>query len=250
MHRLWMLGVIPVVAAATLIASCADNGGDNGGDARPPESGATAQESGVANGDGEDVDELQAVAVRFGEARFRGEYTLTGAAEDDFGEGTLVMYKDGAERIRFDLSAEQDGETTEIVLIETPDASAFCLRNAGEFGLLLGIPEGDGVCFNDDPSGGGASEFSNIVDEIEAGGLEIVERSERTIAGEDAACYRARNASGETSDICFSDDAFLLAAIEPDGSGIEATGVSDQIEDGDFELPYEVSELPGFEGEQ
>jgi hypothetical protein len=180
---------------------------------------------------------------------FRGEYTLTGAPGDELGSGTLVLFKGTDGRVRFELSAEQEGETIEIILIETEDTSAFCLRNAGEFGALLGVPEGEGVCFEDDPTfGAGAGNFNEILDEIEAGEWEVLERSEREIAGQDASCFRTRDAAGEVSDVCFNDDGYLLAALQQDGSGLEATDISGDVEDGDFELPYEVRELPDFSG--
>jgi hypothetical protein len=160
----------------------------------------------------------------------------------------MVMYKDGTDRLRFDISAEEDGETTSIILINTPDLNAFCMEGAGEFAELLGAEAtGEGICLDSDPTGGsGAGDFVDIVDEIENGEWELISQSEREIAGQDATCYETRDAEGEVSTACFSDDGHLLAALQPDGSGIEATSVSDDVGDGDFELPYEVVELPDF----
>jgi hypothetical protein len=231
-----------MIAGLTLFAACDDGGGDGGN----APSTATDGDSG---GDG-DTQDLSALAAAFADATFRGEYTLTGSTDDEeFTNAMLVIYKDGTDRLRFDLSAEQDGEATELLFIETADTSAFCLRNAGEFGLLLGVPEGDGVCFNDDPSGG-AGDYSEIIEDIESGEGEIVERSAREIAGQQADCYRISDAEGSVSDVCFSEEGYLLATTESDGTGLEATTVSGEVGDEDFDLPYEVREFPDLDAEE
>jgi hypothetical protein len=254
--RPWF-AIAMLIAALAIFAACS-SGGDNTADSNENDS-KTAQATAPAgdNGDGGnggdsgDNEDLTEIAHKFVDVSFRGEYKMTGTPDDTFGTGTLVLYKGGADRVRFDISAEQDGETTEIVLVETPDNSAFCLKNAGEFGTLLGVPDGDGVCFNNDPTGGDAAgSFSDIIDEIENGDWEILERSERKVAGEDAKCFKTRDSEGTVSDVCFSDEGYLLSAAESDGSGLEATSVSGDVSDGDFDLPYEVRELPDFGGDQ
>jgi len=235
--------VAAMIAGLALFAACDDGGGGNG------DNGSATATGGAAGNEG-DTQDLAAIAAAFAEATFRGEYELTGSADDEeLTNARLVIYKDRAERLRFDLSAEQDGEETELLFIETAEASAFCLRNAGEFGLLLGIGEGDGVCFNDDPSGG-AGDYSEIIEDIESGEGEILERSEREVAGHDADCYRIRDAEGSVSDVCFSEEGYLLATTEADGSGLEATSIGGNVSDGDFELPYEVREFPSFDAQE
>lgn len=229
MRCVWAAGF--VVAAAALFAAC---GGDGGGNETAT---APAGEPGASS-------ELVALAERFAASSFRGEYTVTGLADSaEFQDARLVIYKDGADKVRFDLSATQDGEPTELLFFETAEMSAFCLRNAGEFGLLLGINEGDGVCFNDE-AGGGAGDYSEIIQDIEQGDGEILERSQRQIAGQQADCYQVSDAQGSISDVCFSAEGYLLATTEADGSGLEATSVSGSVSEGDFTLPYEVREFP------
>ncbi|MEX0749997.1 MAG: hypothetical protein WD359_04235 [Dehalococcoidia bacterium] len=240
----YLFAVAAMLAGLTIFGACDGDGGSND-DGTP---------SAVATGGGDEGDtrDLAAIARRFNETAFRGEYDLTGSVdESEFTNAKLVIYKDGVDRLRFDLSAEEDGEATEVIFIQTPEISAFCLRNAGEFGLLLGVAEDEGVCFNDDPSGGGgAGDYSEIIEQIESGEGEIVERSEREIAGEDGDCYRIRDAEGNVSDACFSGDGYLLAVNETDGSGLEATSVSGTVDDGDFDPPYELRDLPDFGGEE
>jgi hypothetical protein len=254
-----LLTVVVLLAGLLLAVACGGDDDDtNGGGAGAPTAGATT-DGGDAGDDGTDGDgapsgdtaDLLDVAQEFTDASFRGEYKLTAPPGNDLADGTLVIYKSGADRLRFDLTAEQEGETVEVILLETPQASVFCLKNAGEFGLLLGVPEGEGVCFNDDPTAGeGAGDFSDIIEEIESGDWEVVDRSEREIAGEDADCYQTRSPDGQESNVCFSDDAYLLATTEPDGSGLEATSVSGDVDDSDFDTPYEVRELPDIGGGQ
>jgi hypothetical protein len=247
-----------LLAGLVPLAACGGDDNDtNGGGAGSPAPGATTDGGDIdnnGNGDGApsgDTQDLLDIAQEFTDASFRGEYELTGPPGNDLADGTLVIYKSGADKLRFDLTAEQEGQTIEVILLETADASVFCLKNAGEFGLLLGIPEGEGVCFNSDPTGGeGAGDFSDIIEEIEAGDWEVIDRSEREIAGEDADCYQTRSPDGQESNVCFSDDAYLLATTEPDGAGLEATGVSGDVNDSDFDTPYEVRELPDIGGGQ
>jgi hypothetical protein len=239
----WLCAAIALAAGTIIFAACDDGGGGDG-----------ASQT-ATNGDGADdpdARDLSAIAAQFRDASFRGEYNLTGASaeEDGFTNARLVIYKDGQDRLRFDLSAEQDGEETELLFIETPDTSAFCLRNAGEFGILLGVPEGEGVCFNDDPGGedaAGAGDYSEIIEDIESGEGEIIERSEREIAGVQADCYRIRDADGNVSDVCFSEEGYLLATKEPDGTGLEAISISGEVSDDDFSLPYEVRDFPDLD---
>jgi hypothetical protein len=253
MLRLRMIiAVAALVASMTAFAAC-NGGDDNDNNGGGPPVGATAGtgsdpgESG--NGDSGDVDELSAIAERFADSTFQGQYRVIPApGDEDIGDATLAIYKSGADRVRMEIAAEQDGVPTEIILLQTPSASAFCLKNAGEFGALLGIAEGEGVCFNSDPTEGDATgDYSQIIEDIESGNGQIVERSERQIAGQDAKCYRIQEPGGDVTDACFNDDGYLLASTGPDGSGLEATSVSGDVSDTDFDVPYEVREFPTFD---
>lgn len=83
---------------------------------------------------------------------------------------------------------------------------------------------------------------------------EDVDTSQRSIAGIDAACFTASGAltdlgEGE-GEVCFSDEGLLLyLSGEADGASsvFEATSVSTDVTDEDFEPPYEVIELPDLE---
>jgi len=79
-------------------------------------------------------------------------------------------------------------------------------------------------------------------------GLDI-DRSDRTIAGQDAQCYSASGVVGGEegqSEFCFSSDGVPLR-ISGGGGGseftMEATAVEEAVSDADFELPYDVIDL-------
>ncbi len=80
----------------------------------------------------------------------------------------------------------------------------------------------------------------------------LVDSSQRTIAGVDATCFTVSSALaglGE-GEVCFSDDGLLLylsSETNGDSSTFEATSVSTDVTDADFEPPYEIFELPDFD---
>ncbi len=81
---------------------------------------------------------------------------------------------------------------------------------------------------------------------------EGVDTSQRKIAGVDAACFTAKSdlAGQGEGEVCFSDEGLLLyMSSEVDGAStvFEATSVSTDVTDADFEPPYEIIELPDFE---
>jgi hypothetical protein len=234
-----LLALCALLLGAVVFAACDDGYDDPEPDGTP--------EAGGGSGDATIATEAEpaSLARKFRESSFRADYELTNAAGDELEDDDLSIYKQTTERLRFDLSSGRDGETTDIVLIAAPEGSAFCLHNAGEFGELLGIPSGDGVCFADDPTlDATPSEFAVLVSRVANGEFEIIGRDERDIAGEDADCYTIRDAAGAESQMCLSEDGALLAATQPDGSSLEATDVTANVDVSDFALPYEIAELP------
>ena len=163
----------------------------------------------------------------------------------------MRLFKDGQDRFRFDITATQDGQEMSVVFIQNGDTSAFCLKDAGELGPLLGVDAGKGVCFESDPNdpNNPVGSLSTTFEEIENADVTVLETSKREVAGRDAACYRAReNSTEEISTICFSDDgAMLYVQTEgEDANTIEATEVKSSVDGSSFELPYEVKDFPGI----
>lgn len=215
---------------------------------KTPEATKSSDSGGGGGGSGE-WDEMK---KKFLKSTFHAEYKVSGAGAEDFAGGKLVMYKDGEKRFRFDVTAMQRGEEMALSVIENGDVSAFCLKDAGELGALLGIEAGKGVCFKSDPddpnspAGGLSSIFSDLEDDKST----VLDTSKKKVAGKDASCFKVKDADGEVSTGCFSKDGILLA-METEGedaSTFEATDVEGKVSASDFELPYEVREMPGFGG--
>lgn len=223
-------------------------GGRDDTDTPEPEGDATQADGGDAPG----ADEVRAAARKFADATFQADYTLTSPPGESFGSGTMRLYKEGRDKFRFDLTTTQEGQEIEIIFIEAGDTSGFCLKNAGEFGALFGIEDGEGedgegVCFDEDPTGGaGLGDFSAELDNLANEDLTVLETSEREIAGEAGKCFKTEDEAGEVTDVCVSDDGVLLFTADASGTTFEATSVSDDVSDSDFDLPYEVRELPAL----
>ncbi len=257
----WIMVLATLMLAGFAFAACGgdgDNatatqpaGGSEDNDTPEPEDDATQVDDGD-DGDGPGADEVREAARKFADATFQADYTLTSPPGESFGSGTMTLYKEGRDKFRFDLTTTQEGQEIEIIFIEAGDTSGFCLKNAGEFGALFGIEDGEGedgegVCFDEDPTGGeGLGDFSAELDDLANEDLEVLETSEREIAGQDGKCFKTEDDTGEVSDVCVSGDGVLLYVADAAGTTFEATSVSDDVSDSDFDLPYEVRELPGL----
>ncbi len=75
--------------------------------------------------------------------------------------------------------------------------------------------------------------------------VDLLDRSEREIVGVQGTCFALRStvAGGGESEMCFSQEGLLLFLRLEEGGRIvtvEATSVSTDVTDQDFELPYEI----------
>ncbi len=216
--------------------------------------GATATSAGGGSGGGSD--EVKAVTKKFADATFKGTYKLTAAPSVTGGgaleNGQMVLYKQGGNRFRFDVTAVQDGKDLQIIFIETDSVSVFCLKDAGDFGAVFGVTAGQGLCFNSNTGGQNpVGSISQTFSDLENADVTVLEKSKRNIAGKDGTCFRAKdNKTAQISTECFaSDGAILYAKTEGDDtSEIEATDISGSVKDSDFNPPYEVKDVPGLGG--
>jgi hypothetical protein len=250
------------VTGAITLAAC----GSGGSKSKTPASGATqaAGQSGATSGpakataatsdSGGGSDELKAITRKFTASTFKGTYKLStsGTSPDTLQSGTMVLYKDGDKRLRFELTAKQDGQDVHVLYIEKDGAKYICFDDAGALGALIGAEAGKGVCVNstsNDPNP--ASTIGGTFADLETADLTVLEQSKRTIAGKESGCYRTKdNKTGDIETVCFSNDGTLLySKTEGDNaSEMEATEVTGSVSGSDFDPPYEVKDIPGLGG--
>lgn len=252
-----VLAPLLVLAASICVAACGGGSSDDKTPNTPPDStpaagttrasGATTGATSSAGGDSVDP-ELRAIGEKFARSTFKATYRTSESDSD--GLGDLTLEKDGDAKFRFEITTNQDGEEVSSVFIETPDVSAFCLKQAGELGALVGVDLDEGVCFNN-PADDATSEGGGLRDLFASArnpNARLLEKSKRTIAGQDGTCYRTQdNDDGVISTVCFTGDGVLLYIMDEGdpGSEVEARTVSSSVSDSDFELPYELKVFPG-----
>lgn len=149
---------------------------------------------------------------------------------------------------RFELSSTEGVVQFRSIIISSGGKTHLCFSSGGEESCLVASAEEAVV---------GKAPFDPIFDisrELaeEAEDVDIIDRSQRRIAGVDASCFKVRSDISALGDgeVCFSAEGILLllqSELDNVGSTIEATSVSTDVTDEDFELPYELFELPEFE---
>ena len=224
------LFVIALIVGALLLACSSDS------------------DSGDGNGDqpsGEAATELRNLAAQFGQQEIKIEYQFTSGAAGGIDDVTMTLYWKPPDAQRTDLSTSEG----DVTLITTAGGSYIC---ASAVNQCLESPIGDSLTpdFFDI-----FTEPDILIDQIDAvlGDLNV-DRSNRTIAGQDATCFSISGTiDGETGAVeyCFRDDGVLLllrAAGGPaDGDGgessLEAISVEDSVSDSDLEPPYDVLDV-------
>lgn len=252
-----MRGVAMVcVLAAAMAAALA---GCSGGGKSPANSAAAAcggtgkSATPAAASNNIDVSELNALAKRFCDASFKAQYNLSGTGTSPL-NGTMTLLKGGQNRFRFDVTTAQDGTPTSLTSIQTKSRSVFCLQDAGELAPLLGLEPGKGVCFNNDPTSGasGLQDLTDTFQQLAGGDVTVTGKSTRTVAGQQGQCYAfTDNSTGDKSETCFSADGVPLydrTTTAADSTTIEATSVQPTVNDSDFNIPYQVKDLPSLDG--
>ncbi|MDE3095158.1 MAG: hypothetical protein KGK07_04050 [Chloroflexota bacterium] len=237
--------VAALAALAFALAAC----GGGKGDANAPAAGATPIASAAA-ARGADASALAALGQKFAASTFNAQYTLTSSGGSQPLNGTMTMYKQGGDKFRFDIAGRQGGQDVSLTLIETKDASVFCLQDAGELAPVLGVQAGKGVCFKNETAGGTTrlTDITNTFKNLSAGGAVVTGKSTRTIAGQAAQCFQYKNnAAAETDETCFSADGVLLydrTRSSADSTTVEATQVQGAVRASDFNVPYAIKQLP------
>lgn len=253
--------MILLTAAAALSIALAACGGSNSSaktkTASTSAPGTTAAASNTATqgagGNSADAKALNNVAQKFGSSTFKAEYKLTSTGSNQPVDGTMTMFKQGADKFRFDVTSTQDGQPVALTLIETKDNNVFCLQDAGQLAPILGVDAGKGVCFKNDPTSGagGIDDITNTFKNLSTSDISVKSKSTRTIAGQSAQCFDYTTASaGETNETCFSNDGVPLydkTVSSSDTTTLEATQVAGSVQSSDFNVPYEVKDLPNID---
>lgn len=243
--RKYLIAGVALLAAVASLACDDDKKPDDDADGTPratATAGASQPGGTPAEGSAADREEVQRLVSKFIDSTFTGEYDAKGTGGDDgLSDGTVTIYKGGKTSLRFDIRTQQDGEDVEVIFISAPDVTGFCMSGGAD----LGIPVGEGVCFDQDPTGGFAlGDLSSELEALESQDFDPLDSSSREIAGEQATCFRTRDEGGE-SDICLSSDGELLyVGGGSDGSELTATKVSGGVKSDAFTLPYEVQDFP------
>ena len=246
------LMIVAVLAGSLAFACGGDNGtsddnGDGNGDQREASDSADGDDT-DNGGDGGDIEsDLRKLAEEFGIKEVKIEYTFSSTGDgspDD--AGTITLYLKPPDAWRVDISSSAG----DVIMINSGGASYLCSSEGG-IGQCLESPLGDVIpipflSLFTDPNG-----LSDFID-VSLSGVDV-DRSDRTIAGQDATCFSISGIiDGETgsAEYCFrADGILLLLRAEDEGSGVfalEATSVEDSVSDTDLEPPYDVTEIPGF----
>jgi hypothetical protein len=242
MKRLLSLLAFAAIAGAAGFAAQACGGDEEEGEqptATQPAGGEEPTKAPEGGGGEADLSDLKDVAGNLESATFRVTLKFSGDGAADLGEGEMTWYQKPP-NTRFDISARSEGEEFSFVMINTPDASYMCTS----------FPGADGSCFKGEtedasnPFAGFTDIVEGIDEEITAGDVTVRTRTERKIAGVDAVCWEVESPEGSGT-FCASESGIplLIEITAPDGNfTLEATDVSTDVSDSDFEPPYEVTE--------
>lgn len=262
-------GFAVLLAAALLFAllATACDGDDGGGDTTPagetPAIDVTAEgaNNGPVDGDTEDGDatdgdgadgeglqELEALASEAAEGA-TGKVTYNVVTETD-GETTMEAEWVFAQRppdTRIELADETGGEESRVIVISAGGNYYYCISAAGEEYCMTSDAEGAETA-----TSAFDSFFSMPQDLAEDSEGVDIDTSQRSIAGVDATCFSVSSTLSDIgeNEVCFSEGGLLLY-LNGESVGqsftLEATSVSTDVSDADFEPPYDILDLSGLE---
>ncbi len=247
----WFL-VVPALMLALAIAACDGGEGGGGGEtptaeespaaAETPEEGETpAQETPTGDEDGDGAAELSRLARSTegitASVTYRFSSTGPGGTVSE-GEWTLTQRPPDT---RTDYTVDGD----QVTVINAGGAAYVC-TGSGEDGQCFSVPQAQ--------AGQQTALFAPVFSTTESlaedtGGFGLVNTTERTIAGVDAKCFEVAATAltaFQSAEVCISEDGILLLSRTTTSAGeflVEATDVSTDVGDADFEPPFPVTEL-------
>lgn len=262
--RVPVLRILAVLLAVAFLSSLAAACEEGGGGGTTPEADESPQadagdgdggggddgggdEDGAAAGGGE-LEELAALASEAaGGVTGKVTYSVVTETDGDTFEGEWVLVQRPPDS-RMEIAGTEGGEEFRTIIISSGGKGYLCFSSGGEDSCLATETEGaEAEAAPLDPLFQVPREISDDV-----GDVGLVDESQREIAGVDATCFTVESglAGLGEGEICFSDGGLLLRlASDVDGTSsvIEATSVSTDVTDADFEPPFDILELPDFE---
>jgi hypothetical protein len=232
----WFLIVSFVLTSSVLAWACGGGGGEKPSGPTAP---AATSPAGKTPTVGETPQaqagggELSGLADKFGKVTFKVTYQVsTGGATPT--QGSITWYKKG-DNLRMDIAGGILGQQVSSILIIRPDTSYIC---------------SEGSCFKPPAIAGG---YSALVTQFEKAltdpSVNVLSTSSRNIAGEDAKCYTVSGPDTKgQAEMCLSGEGVPLYVKEiavGTETTMEATDVSRDVSDSDFEPPYPVSDISG-----
>ncbi len=239
--------LLAVALLFALLAAACDGNGDEG---ERPEAAGTPEvgETPEADGDGEGLADLEALAAEAaGGVTAKVTYRYRSEVNGEVTEGEWVLVQRPPDS-RFEISGTEDGEESRTIIISAGGKTYLCTSVAGEENCLAAeteVTEAETALL--DPLFDIPQELAEDAEDIDLG-----ETSQRSIAGVDATCFTVTSGVVELGqgEVCFSDEGVLLLVQGESGGdsfSFEATSVSTDVTDADFEPPYPIIELPEFE---
>ena len=234
------------------IAAVACNGGGNGDETpqageTPAADGGNVDEDGDGEGEGEGLNDLESLAAAAAEGVVaKVTYRFTTVMDGETFEGEWVIVQRPPDT-RFEFSSTEEGEEIRTIIINAGGNSYLCISAGGEETCL------ETAAAATEAQTAALDALLDVPREIaeDVADVGLINTSQRSIAGVNATCFTVSGALaglGE-GEVCFSDEGLLLfLQSEVDGSSFtfEATSVSTEVTDADFDPPYDILELPDF----
>lgn len=186
-------------------------------------------------------------------SQINGKVTYQMSTTDDKGvttSGQMTLYSQPP-KTRTDISSTDKGQTTNAILISTPDKEYTCTTEQSVGNVCIASP----AASSNPLAGGLLGAFSdpgaikNQLDNLPSG--VSIETSSKTIAGVSGNCFSASGDLGSgqqgSGEFCFADNGLLLSVSftsSKDSSkfSLVATQTGD-VSDSDFNPPYPVTDL-------